>query len=332
MPDPTIDPAANPNSSADTRITPDPVANPNPDSGSWWSSIDFGDAKDSAATALGALKTPQDLLKALEPKPDAGDWRKAMAGSDDKALKTFERFATPADAGKAYLEAVNKIRSGELLKPLPKDATPEQISEYRRALEIPEKPEGYFEKLPNGLVIGEDDKPLFDGFAKAMHELNAPPAMMYKAVEWYYGMQDQQIQAQQVADTESKTKLEGALRTAWGNDFTSNASIYQSFVASAPETVRDALTQARDAEGNFVLYKPEVVSWLVQQAREINPAGHIVPAGGDASVQSISKERDSILEVMRTDRQRYNRDAAMQARLTQLNGAIAKLQERGRAA
>jgi hypothetical protein len=160
-------PGSAPAPGADTTLTPGQPA------ASWYSSIDFGDAKESATAALSSFKTPQELVGAL-------DWRKSVSGGDEKAVKTFERFATLGDLGKAYREAQAKISSGELAKPLPKDATPEQIKAYREGNGIPEKPEGYFEKLPNGLVIGEDDKPLFEGFAKSMHELNAPPAMIHK--------------------------------------------------------------------------------------------------------------------------------------------------------
>ena len=297
----------------------------------WWSSIDFGDAKETASAALASFQSPQDLVKALTEKPEP-DWRKAITGGDEKALKTFERFSTLQDAGKAYLEAVNKIRSGELAKPLPKDATPEQIAEWRKGNGVPETPEGYFEKLPNGLVIGEDDKPLFDAVAQKLHGRNVPPEVIHDLAEWYYGMQDDQIQAQQAADGEAKSALDTALREAWGTDFKANAGIYANFVASAPTEVQQALTTARDAEGNFILYKPEVVSWLVGQAREINPAGHIVPSAGDGGMQSIQAEIESIKTFMRTNRAEYNRDTAKQERYRQLIDARIKLEQRGKAA
>lgn len=307
---PAADPALNPNPAAPPAAVVPPAAPPNSDT---------------------AVPPPQDPSKAAGPT-FASTWRADIASGDDKALKALERFATPQDLAKSYFEAQARIRSGELAKPLPKDATPEQIKEYREGNGIPEKPEGYFEKLPNGLVIGEDDKPLFDGFAKALHELNAPPTMVHKAVEWYYGMQDQQIQAQQEADAQAKPALENALREAWGADFKANANVYASYIAAAPKEVQDTLKSARDAEGNFILYKPEVVSWLVAQAREINPAAHITPAGNEGTVQSIQAEIDGIEKFMRTNRTEYNRDNAKQERLRQLYDARVKLQKRGQAA
>lgn len=321
MPDP------NPNPGADPNANPNPGADPNPASppATWYSSIDFGDAKDQATAALSSFKTPQELVGAL-------DWRKQVSGGDDSAAKVFERFSTPADLGKAYREALKKISSGELAKPLPKDATPEQVAEWRKGNGIPEKPEDYFNGLPNGLVIGADDKPMFDAVATKLHELNAKPEVIHALADWYYGMQDEQIEAQKVADAEGKNKLTGALKTAWGNDFAANSNVYASYIASAPKDVQEVLTQARGPDGSFLLYNPAIVSWLTAQAREINPAGHLVPNTGAGDLQSIQGEIESIEKLMRTDRQAYNRDNAKQERYRQLLDARIKLQERGRAA
>lgn len=278
-----------------------------------------------------AVPPPQDPTKPTGPT-FAATWRADIAGADDKAIKALERFATPQDLAKSYFEAQAKIRSGDLAKPLAKDATPEQVAEWRKGNNIPEKPEGYFEKLPNGLVIGEDDKPMFDAVATKLHARNVPPEVVHDLAEWYYGMQDQQIQTQQAADAQAKPALEDALREAWGGDFKANANVYASYIAAAPKEVQDTLKSARDAEGNFILYKPEVVSWLVSQAREINPAAHITPSGNEGTVQSIQGEIDTIEKFMRTDRTSYNRDEAKQARLRQLYEARIKLQKRGQAA
>lgn len=315
----------------------DPNANQNPSGGDWRTT--FGA---DATQALSGFKEPGDFFKqfqtvsteldGLKKSPPTFDWRKEMAGDDADFAKQLERFSTGKDFSKAFREAQTKIRSGELGKPLPKDATPEQIAEWREGNGVPEKPDGYFSSMPNGLVIGADDKPMFDAVAAKFHEHNVRPEVMHAVAQWYYGMQDEQVEAQKVADVEGKNKLAGALRTAWGNDFTSNSNVYASYIDSAPKEVKELLTQARGPDGNFVLYNPAIVSWLTAQAREINPAGHLVPNTGAGDMQSLQTEIDSIEKLMRTDRQAYNKDTAKQDRLRQLYTARTKLQERGRAA
>lgn len=291
----------------------------------WYSSIDFGDAKEQATAALSSFKTPQELVGAL-------DWRKNVAGGDEAAVKMLERFASPADLGKAYREAVKKISSGELAKPLPKDATPEQIAEWRKGNGIPEKPEGYFEKLPNGLVIGAEDKPMFDAVAAKLHARNVPPEVIHDLAEWYYGTQDEAIAKATEKDKQEAAAATDALRQDWGQDYRANINVAMSFLDSLGADLKGQVMDATLPDGSRLFNNTNFVKWMVAQAREANPAAHIVPAGTDSSVQSVNAEIAKIENVMRTNRATYNRDTAMQERLRQLYDARTKLQQRGQAA
>lgn len=312
-PTPTPDPGANPN----------PSPSPSPSPSAWYSSIDFGDAKEQATAALSSFKTPQELVGAL-------DWRKNVAGGED--AKLFERFASPADLGKAYREALKKISSGELAKPLPKDATPEQVTEWRKGNGIPEKPEAYLENLPNGLVIGAEDKELFNGFAAAMHEMNATPAQMHKAIEWYYGMQDAALAKVDKADKEAAQAATDTLRQDWGQDYRANINVAMSFLDSLGKDLKPMVMDATLPDGSRLFNNVDFVKWIVGQAREINPAGHIVPSSGVPDLQGVEAEISKIEGVMRSNRTEYNRDTKMQERLRQLYDARIKLQSRGKAA
>jgi hypothetical protein len=291
----------------------------------WYSSIDFGDAKDQATAALSSFKTPQELVGAL-------DWRKNVAGGDEAAVKMFERFATPADLGKAYREAVKKISSGELAKPLPKDATPEQIAEWRKGNGIPEKPEGYFEKLPNGLVIGAEDKPMFDAVAAKFHARNVAPEAMHDLAEWYYGMQDEAVAKAAEKDKQEAQAATDALRQDWGQDYRANINVAMSFLDSLGGDLKNQVMDATLPDGTRLFNNTGFVKWIVAQAREANPAAHIVPSGSDSTIQSVQAEIAKIENVMRTNRASYNQDSAMQERLRQLYDARTKLEQRGKAA
>lgn len=313
----TGDPTQTTQTTQQTQQTQQPAA--------WYSTIDFGDAKESATAALSSFKTPQELVGAL-------DWRKNVAGGDDTAVKMFERFASPADLGKAYREAVKKISSGELAKPLPKDATPEQVAEWRKGNGIPEKPEGYFEKLPNGLVIGAEDKPMFDAVAAKLHSRNVAPEVIHDLAEWYYGMQDEALAKTQKADNDQATAATDVLRQDWGADYRANVNIANSFLDSLGPELKPMVMDATLPDGSRLFNNVDFMKWIVGQAREINPAAHIVPAGGDSSINSVQAEIAKIEGVMRTNRPEYNRDTKMQERLRDLYTAREKLQARGQAA
>lgn len=255
------------------------------------------------------------------------NWRQQYAGEDTKRLGQLERFASPKAVLDAYFSAQEKIRSGELRSPLPENATPEQVAAYREQNGIPEKPEGYFEKLPDGLVIGDADKPLFNSFAEGLHKLNAPPQIAQYAVSWYNKLQEEQAAKVAEGDTTAKAATEDALRVEWGADYRANINHIQGFLAQAPEGVSDLISNARGADGKAILNDLNVVRWLASVARDLNPTGTIVPAGGSVG-KGLEDEITEIETFMRTDRAAYNKDEKKQSRLRDLYTARERQQKR----
>jgi len=255
------------------------------------------------------------------------NWRQAYAGEDTKRLNQLERFQSPKAVLDAFFSAQEKIRSGELRSPLPENATPEQVAAYRQQNGIPEKPEGYFEKLPDGLVIGDADKPMFSSFAEGLHKLNADPKIAQYAVSWYNQFQEDAAAKVAEGDNAAKTATEDELRAEWGADYRANINHIQGFLAQAPEGVADLIGNARGADGKAILNDPNVVRWLASVARELNPVGTIVPSGG-GSAKGLDDEISEIETFMRTDRAAYNKDERKQARLRDLYAARERQQGR----
>ncbi|KKK50384.1 hypothetical protein LCGC14_3125540, partial [marine sediment metagenome] len=129
--------------------------------------------------------TPEPAEPTPAPATFPDNWREIMAGGDTTALKYFNRYANPANVGKALMATRQKISSGEMIAAKP-DGTDEQaLNEWRAQAGIPEKAEGYLDKLPDGIVIGDDDKPIVDSFITSMHEDDIPPAVVHKALTSY---------------------------------------------------------------------------------------------------------------------------------------------------
>jgi hypothetical protein len=245
----------------------------------------------------------------------------------------LERYQSPKAAIDALIAAQNRISSGELKAPLPANATPEQIAEYRQANGIPEKPDGYFAKLPDGLVIGDADKPLFESFAKGLHDLNAPPQIAQYAVKWYNDFQEQQLGRVAEADNTHKTATEDALRAEWGNDYRANINHISSFLSTAPEGVADLISNARGADGKAILNDPGTVKWLATLAREFNPVGTIVPGGGN-SMQGIESRETEITKLMGNPNSEYWKGPTaekLQKEFRDLVDAEGKMKARGAA-
>jgi hypothetical protein len=209
------------------------------------------------------------------------------ASEDEKAehgklAARLKRFNSPADAAKALREQDKLISSGQLKKPLPAKATEAQIKEWRAENGIPETPDKYDLTMPDGLVFGDDDKPVIDSLVKDLHGVNASNEVVKGALKAYANIKAAQIEALTQRNTDAKKAVEDELRAEWGEDYRSNIDAVGSMLGHAGDSVAQALFTARDANGVMMLHNPAVSRWLAAHARELGfVAGTIVPAGGD---------------------------------------------------
>lgn len=282
------------------------------------------EAKDSAKPDAKSVDKPTDKpdVKAEKPdaKPDKGywpdDWRQKAANGDEKLAKRFERYASPEAALKALVEAQNKISSGELKSPLPKNATPEEVKQWRQDNGIPEAPDKYDLKFESGLVIGDDDKPIVDGFLKIAHERNLKNEDVKPVLEWYYKEQERQAETRQQMDNEDREKTIEELREEWGSDFKKNQNAVKSLLNTFPEEVRDLFAGGRLSDGTAIFNHPQVLRAFASMAREINPASTVVPSTAGDPAKTINDEISAIEKIMGTPE--YIKDEAKQARYREL--------------
>lgn len=284
----------------------------------WWSSVDFGGDKEAANTALAKYSSPTELLKAVQSDGLGADWRKTIAGDDAKELEYLGRYSSVGDYHKATREMRTKLSSGEFARPLPADATEEQKTAWRAANGVPAKPEDYFAKLPDGLVIGADDKPVFDALAKEMLGHNVTPGQMHAMVKWYYGYQDQEVAAAATRDTNDRKGFETEMRQRWGQDYKANQNHLVAFLDTLGAGPKEAILNARLGDGMALFNHPGIVAFLTDAARKVHAPGTLGGAGAETNAASAAEEIKKIETTMRTNRKEYNRDEAMQARYRQL--------------
>jgi hypothetical protein len=247
------------------------------------------------------------------------DWRAEIAGDDEKFLSKLQRFDSPAAFGSTYREAEQKIRSGDIgpAKPGP-DASEDEIKEYRRELGLPLEAEGYLKDLPEGLVIGEDDKEIVGKFLETMHEANAPKEYVHQTLQFYNELEEQMQETLVEADTYHKQEAEDALREVWGGDFRANLNVINSlFDAHMSKEAKEELLNGRYADGRGFMNNPEILQFFAEIGRKINPLSTILPRGED-DIKGLEAEIAEIEKFMQTNRADYNKDQKMQDRLLQL--------------
>lgn len=275
MADPTPTPTPTPAPTPAPTPTPAPSPSPSP----------------SPAPTPAPTPTPSPTPT---PAPAASwreDWRAALAKGDEARLKRLERYASPEAVADALWNAQTKISSGQVREPLPENPTEQQITEWRKANGIPEKPDGYLENLGEGIVIGEADKQLATSFAEKMHKANADPAIVKTALGWYYEFEEQ-VQADLAEkDGRDRTETEDALRKEWGGDYRANVNAISGLLATAPESVRQEIANARLGNGRGMFNDPDALRWLMSLALIQNPAATVVPSGGGGDLgKSIGDE------------------------------------------
>ena len=257
-----------------------------------------------------------------------------------KELARLQRIADPVGMYGMYRELEGKFTGGGLLKVPGKDAKPEEIAQFHKALGVPETPDAYFKdmKLENGAVIGEADKPLVSAFATDLHKAGATPQVMNAALNWYYKQQEEIAAEQDEADDTFRRESERALKDELGPAFKRTTNAIATLFASAPGGTDVSnegglfarLMAGRMADGKMIGNDPDMVKFLSSLATEINPAATLVEDGNQSGV-SLDDEIRSIEKDMRENRREYFRDEKKQARYRTLLETRDKIQSRQRA-
>ena len=262
-----------------------------------------------ATIAAGAAPAPAAGTAPVTPAfPET--WRADMAGGDAAAQKLLERYASPKALFEAHLGLVKKISAGELKNVAaapPENATAEQLAEWRKEAGLPAEPKGYVDglKLPNGVVPGEGDKPLLEGFAAHALKANMPPGAFNAAVDWYFANVDAQNRARAEADQALAGEAVRTLEKEWGGAFKENQNRIGAIFADAPD-VADLIFNARDSKGRILGNIPEVCRALAQAHKNAFPAYSATTPDNSLSGESIDTEMGKIEAQMGDPRSAYN--------------------------
>lgn len=257
--------------------------------------------------------------------PAADDWRARIAGDDEKLLGYLARIPSEKALAEQVKRHNDDLKAGKYRKPLPENPTDDEVAAWRKDNGVPEKPDAYMTTLPDGLVVGDDDKPFVDQFLTNMHAANAPPALVNAALETYYGIVEEQAAAQAEAANGAKNQSIEVLREEWGPDYRRNLNVMTGYLDTLPEPVANAFKFGKGADGLPLGYNADVLKWLTAQAMESNPLATVVPGAGANQASAIADEIAKIEGLMRTDRSAYNKDQKMQERLRELYSAREKL-------
>lgn len=284
-----------------------------------------------APAASAPAAAPAAAPAPAEPKAGEGywpaDWRQNYAKDDVKKMERLQRYQSPAAAFDALFAAQSKISSGELKPVLGKNATPEEVADYRKSLGIPEAPDKY--DLGKDVAISDAEMPLMSKLFKAAHDTNQTPEQVKASVKAWREVQT--VVAEEMAQRDAKVMKdsEDALRAEWGLEFRKNINLIHGMLDGAgSQELKDRVLQSRLPDGTPFASSPEVLKFLAGLALIQNPAGVVVPGSEANPLKGVDDEITRIEKVMREDRKTYNKDEAMQSRYRELLGARETLKTR----
>jgi hypothetical protein len=249
------------------------------------------------------------------------DWRDGIAGDDDKFKSTLTRFADQGAFGVAFREAQQKIRSGQLRPELAEDADEAAIKDYREQNNIPLEAAGYLEDLPDGLIVGEDDKDLILDFMGAAHKVNADRKFTNAAIGWLNDFEESQQDAIVELDAEQSRETTDALRDdkdGWGKDYRTNMNLVKSVLSTyMGEAATEQLLNGRYQDGRGFMNDVNVLKGWANLARAVNDVAPLIAQDTEA-LQGLHDRIEEIEKYQKEHRTKYFKNEPMQKELREL--------------
>lgn len=252
---------------------------------------------EQTTAATGTTATTKEL--SAEDLKLAGDIlnRDWTADLPDDLKETGKRFTSKADA----VRAINDFRKRESQVRVPgKNASPEDIAAYHKAIGIPEKPEDYeFPNLPEGTELTEQIKESRAEWGKRFQSLGIPKEAAKELSRLANEDALRDVVAQQEADKAFVAQQEAALRDEWkGEEYERNKTLAnRAFTDLANRTglkIED-LTRIETKDGRFLMDRAEIVRMFAAIGREMSE-GSIGPTLTDSEKDTVDDQIRGVRE------------------------------------
>lgn len=298
---------------------PKPAADPAPSAPAAKDAPSVAPAAQPAAPAKDAVPSqtitpPPAPAPAAETTPQYPDnWRQIMAGTvgidpakytdaQRKEMAVLERMDSPNAVFKSYRNLETKVGSIQAKVPFPEKGTPEEQNAWRKAEGVPESADKYDLTMPDGLVIGEGDKPIVNGMLTKMHAHNVPQALAAKLIADYFEQEKTYLREREAQTASTLRTWDESMRTEWGGDYQPNVNSIKSLLDTFAPDTQELLYSAIGHDGVPIINNPAVLRDLAQLSRTVNPFPTVVPAGGGDRMGSVDDEIGKI-EGLMADRQ-----------------------------
>lgn len=245
-----------------------------------------GDADDGGAATKAGIgsnsgKTADEVLAELALNDEMKGKLVSSLPKDaqERASKWLKTRASLPDLLKAGLGADSKI--SELTAQLKgtvrlpgKDAKPEEIAAYRKAVGVPESADKYAVYRPEGYEPTEVDQEVEKTFLESVHAAGLSQPQVDAVLKTHYLIQAQQQKAMETRAREAGERAEEELRIEYGRDYKANLNLANRYIAEmfGPDMGEDAASAhgflgRRFADGSCLGEDVGFVKGLVRLAK-----------------------------------------------------------------
>lgn len=240
-----------------------------------------------------------------------------LPANERKAAETLlTRYQSVDQALAGVVEREKVIRAGGHKNPLigaaaPAADKPDELKAWREANGVPAEPTGY--EIPKAAAdaVTDADKPIVSEFFNQAHQSGVPKAAAETAVQLYFGIRDQQIEAEIARDKELETDTAVELKTVWGSEYKGNSNLATQYA----EAVSPGLLDAR-LNGIQIRHIPEVMKAFAQAG--LQKFGDSAFVGENAQ---YTQSRYDELKAMMKDTKKWDADPKLREELIQLEAA-----------
>lgn len=170
-----------------------------------------------------------------------------LPAAERKAAETLLTRYQSVDrgVGGSRRGAKKVIRAGGHENPLigaaaPAADKPDELKAWRKANGVPAEPTGY--EIPKAAAdaVTDADKPIYPSSSIRLISLACPRRQPKTAVQLYFGIRDQQIEAKIARDKELETDTAVELKTVWGSNYKGNSNLAMQYAKAVSPGLLDA--------------------------------------------------------------------------------------------
>lgn len=151
-------------------------------------------------------------------------------GDDFKANPSIQKFKSPTDLAKSYVNLEKMIGKDKVVLPNEK-STPEELNAFYNKLGKPQDISGY--KTPELQIENKEllmKEQTLEAFKKKAHDLNLTDKQFAELYGFYHELNIESFNGFQQSQIDSRAKSETELRREWGNAYDSKVDSAQQVV------------------------------------------------------------------------------------------------------